>query len=281
MDNRPIGVFDSGLGGLTGVRELRKRLPHEEIIYFGDTGRVPYGSRSPETILQYARQDVAFLLSKNVKCIMAACGTVSSTYPAAEAAKLPVPYLGVVDAAAREAAFATRNRRIGVIGTAATIRSRSYEKLLRQLVPGVEITARACPLFVPLVEAGYVDHSEESRQQVTKLVIAQYLTEVREAGVDNFLILWYNSRKAAIVHGPYRCTIRRFAPVVQWPKSREKSERTATRPEPAAKTAAPLCFCGTAGSVSPRRFAPMPPALGRKLPKMVFQIHTPKGPFRI
>ena len=116
MDNRPIGVFDSGLGGLTGVRELRKRLPHEEIIYFGDTGRVPYGSRSPETILQYARQDVAFLLSKNVKCIMAACGTVSSTYPAAEAAKLPVPYLGVVDAAAREAAFATRNRRIGVIG---------------------------------------------------------------------------------------------------------------------------------------------------------------------
>ena len=188
MDNRPIGVFDSGLGGLTGVRELRKRLPHEDIIYFGDTGRVPYGSRSPETILQYARQDVAFLLSKNVKCIMAACGTVSSTYPAAEAAQLPVPYLGVVDAAAREAAFVTRNRRIGVIGTAATIRSRSYEKLLRQLVPGVEITARACPLFVPLVEAGYVDHSEAGKQQITKLVIAQYLTEVREAGVDTLIL---------------------------------------------------------------------------------------------
>ena len=164
------------------MRELRKRLPHEEIIYFGDTGRVPYGSRSPETILQYARQDIAFLLSKNVKCIMAACGTVSSTYPAAEAARLPVPYLGVVDAAAREAAFATRNRRIGVI------RSRSYEKLLRQLVPGVEITARACPLFVPLVEAGYVDHSEETKQQVTKLVIAQYLTEVRNAGVDTLIL---------------------------------------------------------------------------------------------
>lgn len=189
------------------MRELRKRLPHEEIIYFGDTGRVPYGSRSPETILQYARQDVAFLLSKNVKCIMAACGTVSSTYPAAEAAKLPVPYLGVVDAAAREAAFATRNRRIGVIGTAATIRSRSYEKLLRQLVPGVEITAQACPLFVPLVEAGYVDHSEESRQQVTKLVIAQYLTEVREAGVDT--LIWLHPLPAAQdhdrrVHGPER-----------------------------------------------------------------------------
>ena len=173
MDNRPIGVFDSGLGGLTGVRELRKHLPHEDIIYFGDTGRVPYGSRSPEIILQYARQDIAFLLSKDVKCIMAACGTVSSTYPAAEAAQLPVPYLGVVDAAAREAAFATRNRRIGIIGTAATIRSRSYEKLLRQLVPGAEITARPCPLFVPLVEAGYVDHSAPDKQQITKLVIAQ------------------------------------------------------------------------------------------------------------
>ena len=188
MDNRPIGVFDSGLGGLTGVRELRKRLPHEDIIYFGDTGRVPYGSRSPEIILQYTRQDIAFLLSKDVKCIMAACGTVSSTYPAAEAAQLPVPYLGVVDAAAREAAFATRNRRIGVIGTAATIRSRSYETLLRKLVPGVEITARPCPLFVPLVEAGYVDHSEEEKQQVTRLVIAQYLTEVRDAGVDTLIL---------------------------------------------------------------------------------------------
>ena len=176
MDNRPIGVFDSGLGGLTGVRELRKRLPNENIVYFGDTGRVPYGSRSPETILQYARQDIAFLLSKDVKCIMAACGTVSSIYPAAEAAKLPVPYLGVVDAAAREAAFVTRNRRIGVIGTAATIRSRSLDK-----------------------------------QQVTRLVIAQYLAEVREAGVDTLIlgcthyplikemIGWYMGRNVTLV----------------------------------------------------------------------------------
>ena len=139
---------------------------------------------------------------------MAACGTVSSTYPAAEAAQLPVPYLGVVDAAAREAAFVTRNRRIGVIGTAATIRSRSYEKLLRQLVPGVEITARPCPLFVPLVEAGYVDHSETGKQQVTKLVIAQYLTEVREAGVDTLILgcTHYPLLKSMIggVYGPGR-----------------------------------------------------------------------------
>ena len=182
MDNRPIGVFDSGLGGLTGVRELRKRLPHEEIVYFGDTGRVPYGSRSPETILQYARQDIAFLLSQNVKCIMAACGTVSSTYPAAEAARLPVPYLGVVDAAAREAAFATRNRRIGVIGTAATIRSRSYETLLRKLVPGVEITARPCPLFVPLVEEGLFHDS------VTDEIASRYLSSLKEKYIDTLVM---------------------------------------------------------------------------------------------
>ena len=188
MDNRPIGVFDSGLGGLTGVRELRKQLPGEDIVYFGDIGRVPYGSRSHETILQYARQDIAFLLSQNVKCIMAACGTVSSTYPAAEAAKLPVPYMGVVASAARKAAWATRSRKIGVIGTAATIRSHSYEQLLRRLVPGAEITARSCPLFVPLVENGYVDGSAPERQQVTRLVISQYLEEIRAAGVDTLVL---------------------------------------------------------------------------------------------
>ena len=188
MDNRPIGVFDSGLGGLTGVRELRRLLPGEDIVYFGDTGRVPYGSRSHETILQYARQDIAFLLSQNVKCIMAACGTVSSTYPAEEAAKLPVPYMGVVAAAARRAARATRSRKIGVIGTSATIRSHSYEQMLRRLVPGVEITARPCPLFVPLVENGYVDGAADDRRQVTELVIAQYLEPVRAAGVDTLIL---------------------------------------------------------------------------------------------
>ena len=188
MDNRPIGVFDSGLGGLTGVRELRRLLPGEDIVYFGDTGRVPYGSRSHETILQYARQDIAFLLSQNVKCIMAACGTVSSTYPAEEAAKLPVPYMGVVAAAARRAARATRSRKIGVIGTSATIRSHSYEQMLRLLVPGVEITARPCPLFVPLVENGYVDGAAADRRQVTELVIAQYLEPVRAAGVDTLIL---------------------------------------------------------------------------------------------
>ena len=188
MDNRPIGVFDSGLGGLTGVRELRRRLSHENIVYFGDTGRVPYGSRSPETILQYARQDIAFLLSKDVKCIMAACGTVSSTYPAAEAEKPPGALSGpwwMPPPGRLPFPPGTGDR---VIGTAATIRSRSYEALLRRLVPGVEITARPCPLFVPLVEAGYVDHSAPDKQEITKLVIAQYLTEIRDAGVDTLIL---------------------------------------------------------------------------------------------
>ena len=188
MDTRPIGVFDSGLGGLTAVRQLRRVLPGEDIVYFGDTGRVPYGSRGRDIIVQYARQDIRFLLQQDVKFIIAACGTVSSTYPPEEAARLPVPFTGVVGATARAAVDATRNRKIGIIGTAATIRSRSYEKLLRQLVPGAEITARPCPLFVPLVEAGYVDHSAPDKQQITKLVIAQYLTEIRDAGVDTLIL---------------------------------------------------------------------------------------------
>ncbi len=184
MDKRPIGVFDSGLGGLTAVRQLRRLLPGEDIVYFGDTGRVPYGSRGRSTILQYARQDIRFLLSRDVKFIMAACGTVSSTYPDEEAAQLPVPYAGVVDAAARAAAKVTKNRRLGVIGTAATIRSGSYVARLHKLLPDAEIIARACPLFVPLVENGFVDDGN----RVTKLVIEQYLTEVRDAGVDTLIL---------------------------------------------------------------------------------------------
>ena len=187
MDNRPIGVFDSGLGGLTAMRELIRTLPNENILYFGDTGRVPYGSRGREIIRKYAKQDMNFLIRHDVKAVLAACGTVSSVARDIGDA-LPVPYFDVLRPTARAAVEQTKNGKIGIIGTAATIRSRSYEKLLRQLVPGVEITARACPLFVPLVEAGYVDHSEESRQQVTKLVIAQYLTEVRDAGVDTLIL---------------------------------------------------------------------------------------------
>ena len=180
----PIGVFDSGLGGLTTVRELRRLLPGEDIVYFGDTGRVPYGTRGVETIVEYAKQDIAFLLSQNVKYVIAACGTVSSTLPESITDRLPVPYLGVVPSAARAAAAATRTGRIGVIGTPATIHSRSYEKALRALAPQAQITATPCPLFVPLVENGYFGRDN----QVTRLVAQDYLKEVKAAGVDTLIL---------------------------------------------------------------------------------------------
>ena len=184
MDPRPIGVFDSGLGGLTAVRQLRRVLPGEDIVYFGDTGRVPYGSRGQEIIRQYARQDIRFLLSHDVKFIIAACGTVSSTYPAEEAARLPVPFTGVVGATARAAVQATRNGKIGIIGTAATIRSGSYAAVIRDIHPDVQIFAKACPMFVPLVENGYVDYGNP----VTRLIIAEYLQELRDTGIDTLIL---------------------------------------------------------------------------------------------
>ena len=184
MDTRPIGVFDSGLGGLTAVRQLRRVLPGEDIVYFGDTGRVPYGSRGRDTIVQYARQDIRFLLSRDVKFIIAACGTVSSTYPPEEAARLPVPFTGVVGATARAAVAATRNRKIGINGTAATVRSGSYAAIIRDMMPDVQIFARACPMFVPLVENGYFNDGNP----VTKLIIAEYLQELKDAGVDTLIL---------------------------------------------------------------------------------------------
>lgn len=184
LPDAPIGVFDSGLGGLTAVRELRRILPGENIVYFGDTGRVPYGSRSTDTIVHYAKQDIAFLLEQKVKFIMAACGTVSSTLPAEYTDALPVAYTGVVESAARAAADATRTGRIGVIGTQATIRSQSYAAHIRSLLPDAEITATACPLFVPLVENGYFG----ADNTVTRLVAQDYLKEVQAAQVDTLIL---------------------------------------------------------------------------------------------
>ncbi len=181
---RPIGVFDSGLGGLTAVRELRRLLPCEDIVYFGDTGRVPYGTRSPSTIVEYAKQDIAFLLSKRVKAVIAACGTVSSTLPAHVSSNLPVPYMGVVESAAEAAVLATHTGRIGVIGTPATVSSGSYPAAIRKLSPSARITATACPLFVPLVENGYFDE----HNPVTRLVAQDYLKDVKAAGVDTLIL---------------------------------------------------------------------------------------------
>ena len=179
-----IGVFDSGLGGLTAVRELRRILPGEDIVYFGDTGRVPYGTRGRDIIVEYAKQDIAFLLSKGVKAVIAACGTVSSTLPAEVAASLPVPYMGVVESAARAAVLGTKTGRIGVIGTPATVASGSYPAAIRRLMPGAAITATACPLFVPLVENGYFG----VQNPVTRLVAQDYLKDVKSAGVDTLIL---------------------------------------------------------------------------------------------
>ena len=184
MDTRPIGVFDSGLGGLTAVRQLRRVLPGEDIVYFGDTGRVPYGSRGRDIIVQYARQDIRFLLQQDVKFIIAACGTVSSTYPPEEAARLPVPFTGVVGATARAAVDATRNRKIGIIGTAATVRSGSYAAIIRDMMPDVQIFARACPMFVPLVENGRVHRGDV----VIETIVKEYLTPLKDAGVDTLIL---------------------------------------------------------------------------------------------
>lgn len=184
MDKRPIGVFDSGMGGLTAVRQLQTILPGEDIVYFGDTGRVPYGNRSPETIRQYAEQDIHFLLSQDVKFILAACGTVSSTLPKSYTDKLPVPYVGVVGAAVSAAAAATKNGRIGVIATPATIRSRSYETRIQDVRPGAEIFTKSCPMFVPLVENGYV----QPDNPITTAIAHEYLDEVRAKGVDTLIL---------------------------------------------------------------------------------------------
>lgn len=183
MSDKPIGVFDSGLGGLTAVKELRRLLPGEDIVYFGDTGRVPYGNRSAETIRQYAAQDASFLLSRQVKMVIAACGTVSSV--ALELGdRLCVPFTGVVKPTSASAAAATRNGRVGIIGTSATIRSGSYRRELRLLHPEIEVFEQDCPLFVPLVENGWIRRDDA----VTREVARRYLSPLREAGVDTLIL---------------------------------------------------------------------------------------------
>lgn len=182
MDNRPIGVFDSGVGGLTAVRELRRLLPEETIVYFGDTGRVPYGNRGRDTIVKYAKEIIRFLLQKDVKMIVAACGTVSSTLPEEIVKELPVDYTGVVGPSCRAAAERSRTGKIAVIGTTATIKSGSYQKELRRLRPGAEITAADCPLLVPLVENGQIERDNP----ITRMTAEMYLRPIQN--VDTMIL---------------------------------------------------------------------------------------------
>lgn len=180
MNNAPIGVFDSGIGGLTAVAEFNRLLPHENIVYFGDTARLPYGTRSKETILKYTEQDIRFIKKHNVKFIVAACGTVSSAVGANMSTGDGVPFTGVLMPAAQAACSATRSGRIGVIGTPATIRSGAYGKAIRAIRPDLTVVGNGCPLFVPLVENGFTARDNE----ITKLAAAQYLKPIRDENVD-------------------------------------------------------------------------------------------------
>ena len=184
MDQRPIGVFDSGLGGLTAVREIRSILPSENIIYFGDTSRVPYGGRSAEILLRYARQDVRFLRTFDVKALLVACGTVSTNALPVLAAESDIPILGVVEPACAAAAQVTRNKKVGLIATAASVRSGAYERCLSALDGDIQVYAKACPLFVPLVENGRFRPGDT----VIETVAAEYLAPLRATGIDTLIL---------------------------------------------------------------------------------------------
>ena len=184
MDNRAIGVFDSGLGGLTVVRELKKILPNENIVYFGDTGRVPYGSRSRETITRYTMQDIALLKSKDVKMIVIACGTASSMITKEIASKIDIPFTGVIAPAAQAACSLSQGGKIGVLGTTATIRSGSYAKAIHNINPDFRVIGRDCPLFVPLVENGLIEKSNE----ITRLTAKMYLKTMIKENVDTLIL---------------------------------------------------------------------------------------------
>lgn len=182
MDNRPIGIFDSGLGGLTCVRKVMEIMPGEDIIYFGDTGRVPYGTRSPQTVVKYVRQDINFLRSFDIKFIIIACGTASSAALPAVAGEFDTKMTGVLEPTAQKAVHLTKNKKIGVIGTAGTINSGRYLECIKALDPAIEVYRKACPMFVPLVENGYT-HGE-----VARLIAEEYLLPMRKAEIDTLIL---------------------------------------------------------------------------------------------
>lgn len=178
----PIGVFDSGLGGLTVAHEIMRQLPAESLIYFGDTARVPYGPKSPDTVRRYSREISAFLLEQGVKAIVVACNTATAHALPALRDELDVPVIGVVEPGARAAVRATRTGHIGVIGTAGTIRSQAYERAIHAENPDVRVTALACPLFVPIVEEGWTNH------EAAHLIAEEYLAPFVKDPIDTLVL---------------------------------------------------------------------------------------------
>ena len=178
----PIGVFDSGVGGLTVAREIMRNLPKEDIVYFGDTARVPYGSKSKDNIIRYSRQIIHFLQTKGVKAIVIACNTASALALDTVKDEFDIPIIGVVEPGARAALAVTENKKIGVIGTEATVRSSMYEKIIKGINPEVSVIGKACPLFVPLVEEGFKKH------QVTDEIIDYYLASLKQSDIDALIL---------------------------------------------------------------------------------------------
>lgn len=178
----PIGVFDSGIGGLTVVREILRAMPHEGIVYLGDTARVPYGIRSPETVIRYSLQSTGFLLSRRIKLLVVACNTASSVGLDRIKGSSSVPVVGVIEPGARAAARSTMNKRIGVIGTDATINSGSYLRAIKAFDPEIEVLSLSCPLFVPIVEEGWLEG------EVPLLTASRYLGGFRDRGIDTLVL---------------------------------------------------------------------------------------------
>ena len=180
--NAPIGVFDSGVGGLTVAREIMRNLPMEKIIYFGDTARVPYGSKSRDTVIRYSRQIVRFLREQQVKAIVVACNTASALALSTLEKESDIPIIGVVKPGARVAIETTKKKRVGVIATEATINSHLYRELIRQMDPEITVVGRPCPLFVPLVEEGWLHDS------VTETVAQRYLKDLQDQDIDTLIL---------------------------------------------------------------------------------------------
>jgi glutamate racemase len=177
-----IGIFDSGVGGLTVLHELLRTLPHEDLVYLGDTGRHPYGTKSAETVTRYSIENVEFLVAKDVKLVVVACNSASATALDALEARFPVPIVGVIQPGARAAAARTRNRRVGVIGTEATIASGAYTRALRAVAPELELYTRPCPLLVPLAEEGWVEGP------IPSSVVETYLASLKRSGIDTLVL---------------------------------------------------------------------------------------------
>lgn len=180
--DRPIGVFDSGIGGLTVLKEITKEMPNESTIYLGDTARVPYGIRSPETVTRYSLENTRFLSSKDIKLLVVACNTASSVSLESIKKSISVPVVGVIEPGAKAAVRTTKNKRVGVIGTEATIKSSSYAKLIKSLDKDIEVFHLPCPLFVPIVEEGWIDG------EIAIMIAEKYLKDMKDKYIDTLVL---------------------------------------------------------------------------------------------